>query len=51
MIKKILELAKNKPKISDLHLRGGANIAYREMGDIIIEQELKELKTKISRNY
>ena len=41
MIKKILELAKNKPKISDLHLRGGTNIAYREMGDIIIEQNSK----------
>ena len=39
MIKKIIELAKNNPKISDFHLRGGTNIAYREMGDIIIEKE------------
>ena len=39
MIKKILELAKNNPKISDFHLRGSTNIAYREMGDIIIEKE------------
>ena len=38
MIKKILELAKSNPKISDLHLRGGTNIAYREMGDIVIEK-------------
>ena len=41
MIKKILELVKNNPKISDLHLRGSTNIAYREMGDIIIEQNSK----------
>ena len=39
MIKKILELAKSNPKISDFHLRGNTNIAYREMGDIIIEKE------------
>ena len=39
MINKIAELAKSNPKISDFHLRGGANIAYREMGDIIIEKE------------
>ena len=39
MINKIAELAKSNPKISDFHLRGGTNIAYREMGDIIIEKE------------
>ena len=39
MINKIAELAKNNTKISDFHLRGGTNIAYREMGDIIIEKE------------
>ena len=54
MIKKILELAKNKPKISDLHLRGGANIAYREMGDIIIEQnskvENKDIEELLKKN-
>ena len=54
MIKKILELAKNKPKISDLHLRGGSNIAYREMGDIIIEQnskvENKDIEELLKKN-
>jgi twitching motility protein PilT len=54
MIKKILELAKNKPKISDLHLRGGTNIAYREMGDIIIEQnskvENKDIEELLKKN-
>ena len=39
MISKIAELAKSNSKISDFHLRGGTNIAYREMGDIIIEKE------------
>ena len=41
MISKIAELAKSNSKISDFHLRGGTNIAYREMGDIIIEKESK----------
>jgi len=41
MINKIAELAKSNSKISDFHLRGGTNIAYREMGDIIIEKESK----------
>ena len=39
MINKIADLAKSNSKISDFHLRGGTNIAYREMGDIIIEKE------------
>jgi twitching motility protein PilT len=39
MINKISKLAKSNSKISDFHLRGGTNIAYREMGDIIIEKE------------
>ena len=39
MINKIAELAKSNSKISDFHLRVGTNIAYREMGDIIIEKE------------
>ena len=54
MIKKILELAKSNPKISDLHLRAGTNIAYREMGDIVIEKnsrveskDIEELLKKI----
>jgi len=41
MINKIAELAKNNPKISDFHLRGGSNIAYRLMGDIVIEKNTK----------
>ena len=41
MINKILELAKNNPKISDFHLRGGSDIAYRIMGDIVIEKNSK----------
>ncbi|SVC99296.1 uncharacterized protein METZ01_LOCUS352150, partial [marine metagenome] len=36
-----LELVKNNTKISDLHLRGGTNVAYREMGDIVIEKNSK----------
>ena len=39
MINKIAKLAISNPKISDFHLRGGTNIDYREMGDIIIEKE------------
>ena len=41
MINKILELAKNNPKISDFHLRGGSDIACRIMGDIVIEKNSK----------
>ena len=37
MIDKISELAKKNKKISDFHLRGGSDISYREMGDIVIE--------------
>ena len=54
MIKKILELVKNNPKISDLHLRGGTNIAYREMGDIVIEKnskvESKDIEELLKKN-
>ena len=41
MINKISELAKNNPKISDFHLRGGSDIACRIMGDIVIEKNSK----------
>ena len=41
MINKILEIFKKNPKISDIHLRGGADIAYRAMGDIIIDKNSK----------
>jgi twitching motility protein PilT len=37
MIDKISVLAKTNNKISDFHLRGGSDISYREMGDIVIE--------------
>ena len=54
MIKKILELTKSNPKISDLHLRGGTNIAYREMGDIVIEKnsrvESKDIEELLKKN-
>ena len=54
MIKKILELTKGNPKISDLHLRGGTNIAYREMGDIVIEKnsrvESKDIEELLKKN-
>ena len=41
MINKIAGLAKNNSKISDFHLRGGSDIAYRLMGDIKIEKNTK----------
>ncbi len=41
MINKILEILKKNPKISDIHLRSGTNIAYRAMGDIIIDKNSK----------
>ena len=54
MIKKIIELSKSNPKISDLHLRGGTNIAYREMGDIVIEKnsrvESKDIEELLKKN-
>ena len=41
MLEKITKLANEKKKISDFHLRGGSDIAYRELGDIIIEPNSK----------
>ena len=41
MISKIVELAKTNTKISDFHLRGGSDISYRAMGDIVIEPSSK----------
>ena len=41
MLEKITELANKEKKISDFHLRGGSNIAYRILGDIVIEQDSK----------
>ena len=39
MIEKISELAKTNKKISDFHLRGGSDISYRLLGDIVIEPD------------
>lgn len=39
MINKITELAKTNEKISDFHLRSGSDIAYRLMGDVVIEED------------
>jgi len=41
MISKIVDLAKTNTKISDFHLRGGSDISYRAMGDIVIEPSSK----------
>jgi len=41
MLEKITELADKDKQISDFHLRGGSDIAYRKLGDIIIEQNSK----------
>ena len=41
MLEKITELANKDKQISDFHLRGGSDIAYRKLGDIIIEQNSK----------
>ena len=41
MISKIVELAKTNTKISDFHLRGGSDIAYRELGDIVMIPDSK----------
>ena len=39
MIDKVSELAKTNNKISDFHLRGGSDISYRVLGDIVIEPD------------
>tara|TARA_B100001057_G_C22808022_1_gene934265 strand:- start:185 stop:1195 length:1011 start_codon:yes stop_codon:yes gene_type:complete len=41
MLEKITELANKDKQISDFHLRGGSDIAYRKLGEIIIEQSSK----------
>ncbi len=41
MLEKINQLAIEKKDISDFHLRGGSDIAYRELGDIITIPESK----------
>ena len=55
MISKISVLAKNEKKISDFHLRGGSDISYRILGDIVIEPnskiEDKDLQELLKRLY
>jgi len=41
MLEKITELANKDKNISDFHLRGGSDIAYRILGDINIEPDSK----------
>ena len=41
MLEKITQLALENKNISDFHLRGGSDIAYRALGDIIIEPDSK----------
>ena len=41
MLEKVTQLANKDKQISDFHLRGGSDIAYRKLGDIIIEQNSK----------
>ena len=41
MLEKITQLANENKNISDFHLRGGSDIAYRALGDIIIEPNSK----------
>ena len=41
MLEKINQLAVEKKDISDFHLRGGSDIAYRELGDIVMIPDSK----------
>ena len=41
MLEKITQLANKEKKISDFHLREGSDIAYRILGDIVIEPNSK----------
>jgi len=41
MIDKVNILAKENKNISDFHLRGGSDISYRLMGDIVIVPDSK----------
>ena len=54
MLEKITELAKANKNISDFHLRGGSDIAYRALGDIILEPnskiEEKDLDELLKKN-
>ena len=52
MLEKITELANKDKNISDFHLRGGSDIAYRILGDINIEpnSKIEEKDIEISFN-
>ena len=54
MLEKITELANKDKNISDFHLRGGSDIAYRILGDINIEPnskiEEKDLDELLKKN-
>jgi len=41
MLEKVTALAIKEKQISDFHLRGGSDIAYRKLGDIVIEPNSK----------
>ncbi len=41
MLEKITQLANENKNISDFHLRDGSDIAYRTLGDIVIEPDSK----------
>ena len=47
MINKITELAKKNLKISDFHLRGGSDIACRNMGENVSEKTSKIASKRI----
>ena len=48
MLEKIIQLANENKNISDFHLRGGSDIAYRVLGDIIIEPDSKITEENLS---
>jgi len=54
MLEKITELANKDKNISDFHLRGGSDIAYRILGDVNIEPnskiEEKDLEELLKKN-
>ena len=54
MLEKITELANKDKNISDFHLRGGSDIAYRILGDINIEPnskiEEKDIEELLKKN-
>ena len=39
MFEKLEDLAKNNKKISDFHIRAGSPLAFRQTGEIIMDQE------------